>query len=123
MQSAGFCRPAGATASPSHPFSASAPAGQAKKLSSLDDEQLELTEHDLWEDEAGVASCLSGGRQHCLVTAQCHMRPAEQCLKAFTSYSSRYRFLAGAAFVQLCCIITSVLLWPRDACLHAQTTW
>lgn len=54
MRSAGFCKPASATASPSHPFRASAPAGQAKKLSSLDDEQLELTERDLWEDEAGM---------------------------------------------------------------------
>ena len=87
MQSASFCRPAGAPASLSHPISASAPAGQTKKLSSLDDEQLELTERDLWEDNAGVVLCLSAsltrvpsGRQHCLAAAQFFIRPAEPCL-------------------------------------------
>ena len=57
MQSASFCISAGAPAPLSHPFSASAPAGQAKNLSSLDDEQLELTERDLWEDNAGAVLC------------------------------------------------------------------
>ena len=56
MQSAGFFRPAGVTANPS-PFAiASAPAAQASKLTTLDEEQLELTERDLWEDDAGAQS-------------------------------------------------------------------
>lgn len=59
MQSASFCAPAGAPASLSRPFSVSAPTGQGGKLSNLDEEQLELTERDLWEDNAGVVLCLS----------------------------------------------------------------
>ena len=53
MQSAGFYRPAGVTPFSSHPVSASAPTAQ-KQLSSLADDQLELTERDLWEDDAGL---------------------------------------------------------------------
>ena len=60
MQSAGSCRPGGVIASPSHAVSFSAPTGQTKQLSKLGEEQLELTERDLWEDdEAGVGLCLS----------------------------------------------------------------
>lgn len=53
MQSANGRRPPVVIAAPSLPMNASAPAGQANKLSCPDDE-VELTERDLWEDEAGV---------------------------------------------------------------------
>lgn len=54
MQSAGFLSPAGVTASPSRFVIASTPAAQANKLTTHDEDQLELTEQDLWEDDAGV---------------------------------------------------------------------
>ena len=54
MQSAGFLRPATVTAHPSPFARASAPSAQASKLTTLNEEQLELTERDLWEDDAGA---------------------------------------------------------------------
>lgn len=53
MQASGFYRPAG-LASYAHLARASAPVGQTNKLSTLVEEQLELSERDLWEDDAGV---------------------------------------------------------------------
>lgn len=57
MQSAGFFRPAG-LAAPSSPFARGIrPAALGSKLTTLDEDQLELTERDLWEEDAG-AECL-----------------------------------------------------------------
>ena len=54
MQASSLYRPSG-LASDSHLVSASAPIGKTSKLSTLVEDQLELTERDLWEDDAGVS--------------------------------------------------------------------
>lgn len=46
------------TAAPSASVSASAPSGPSSKLAKLTEEdQLELSERDLWEDDAGIGLC------------------------------------------------------------------
>ena len=44
-----------------HLATASAPTGNTHKLSNMTDDQLELTERDLWEDDSGMShtDCLS----------------------------------------------------------------
>ncbi|KAL3136092.1 hypothetical protein ABBQ32_007114 [Trebouxia sp. C0010 RCD-2024] len=55
MQSAGFFRPAG-LAAPSSPFARGIrPAALGSKLTTLDEDQLELTERDLWEEDADLS--------------------------------------------------------------------
>lgn len=53
LQSAGLQWPATVAAHHAHLVSASAPSGPVNNLSLLVEDQLELTERDLWEDDAG----------------------------------------------------------------------
>ena len=57
--------PSATTAAHSTSVSASAPSGAFKRLAAQSEDQLELTERDLWEDDAGTvfkAECLAQSR-------------------------------------------------------------